>query len=781
LGELPLTELPAELGDLGGLEALALGDDYVTDSGGEFCFKSQGFGMWPHEWKRQRELTLSELGPVGCLKKLRRLSLHCVDVADIAALGELSGLEWLDMGFCTADDLSPLARLAALKYLDLGGDSTLDLSPLSNLAALEHLDLEGRPVRDLSALSKLPNLQQLSIETFGEVDLASLHLIPRLKKLTLKGCRLGDGSQFRGGFKSLRELDLTGASLSDLTVLSDLANLRSLKLAGPKKLADLAPLAKLTRLELLDLTMCKRVRDLGPLAELPRLKTLMLAETGVRDFAPLERMKALKSLDVREMPLCGLEPFARSQGLEILKLGGCHNIREISLLADMPNLRELDLSELTLDLTPLAKLKRLEKLNLFASRVNDLSPLRGLKRLRCLSLWSCHAGTGAAVIAELSGLKELTLFGFSTDDPCPAETLVPLLDQLDVLILARSKAFPVFDDKLVRWTDSNHLEAIKTYFAARDPAVAPVAAPARERRPARRKSAVKRFGPATGVSGSPAGAFRKQSGAAPDCPPGMSGSIREKLEWLSRSDANLWPFGASEHAFRIQPPLSEAELQRTCANYAIELPEDFRHFLLEVGSGGAGPGYGLERFGFVESTSLIPKGQPKTEMVEVVRGQRGRIVSRSDLFDEQGRKVEWFNVSFYHTIANLAADGTYGPKAPARPFPLTEPLDGEDKALETSRTFGTICPADGVWTLANYGCGMVANLVLNGPFRGQVWFYDPNEGSYQPFAQRAFIHSEECPVLREQPDPSVFTYVDWYKHWLDYTLLQVSAEAWGQT
>jgi hypothetical protein len=50
-------------------------------------------------------------------------------------------------------------------------------------------------------------------------------------------------------------------------------------------------------------------------------------------------------------------------------------------------LRELDLSELDLDLAPLARLERLEKLDLRAAHGNDLSPLRGLRRLRSLSLW----------------------------------------------------------------------------------------------------------------------------------------------------------------------------------------------------------------------------------------------------------------------------------------------------------------------------------------------------------------------------------------------------------
>jgi hypothetical protein len=367
------------------------------------------------------------------------------------------------------------------------------------------------------------------------------------------------------------------------------------------------------------------------------------------------------------------------------------------------------------------------------------------------------------------------LFGFSTSDPCPFETLAPLLDQLDVLRLAKSSAFPEFDNNVVIWFKHNHLKEIKAYVAARAPTATPVEPPSRKER------AAKRAGAAAGAGAPPTGASRGEPAPAVRRPPVMPAGIREKLDWLSRSNPELWPFGASEHGFRLVPPLSEADLHRACETYAIELPEDFRRFLLEIGSGGAGPCYGLERFGFLTSKSLIPKGQPKGAMIEAVRDKRGRLVSQSDLFDEQGRKVEWFDVSFYRTIADLAGDGAHGPTAPARPFPLSGPLEAEDAEEEEgqARVFSTLSPADGVWSLAHYGCEMIANLVLNGPLRGQVWFYDPNAGSYEPFAERSYLHNEECPMDREKPDPAVFTFSEWYEHWLDYAYLQVWAASQG--
>jgi hypothetical protein len=41
--------------------------------------------------------------------------------------------------------------------------------------------------------------------------------------------------------------------------------------------------------------------------------------------------------------------------------------------------------------------------------------------------------------------------------------------------------------------------------------------------------------------------------------------------------------------------------------YELSLPEDYAVFLQEAGNGGAGPGYGLERFGYVAELSTGQK------------------------------------------------------------------------------------------------------------------------------------------------------------------------------
>ncbi|MEV8615575.1 hypothetical protein AB0383_48110 [Amycolatopsis sp. NPDC051373] len=55
--------------------------------------------------------------------------------------------------------------------------------------------------------------------------------------------------------------------------------------------------------------------------------------------------------------------------------------------------------------------------------------------------------------------------------------------------------------------------------------------------------------------------------------------------------------GASAHGFRLAPRLSERDVQAVEGQFGASLPEPYRSFLVEVGAGGAGPGYGLPGFG----------------------------------------------------------------------------------------------------------------------------------------------------------------------------------------
>ena len=69
--------------------------------------------------------------------------------------------------------------------------------------------------------------------------------------------------------------------------------------------------------------------------------------------------------------------------------------------------------------------------------------------------------------------------------------------------------------------------------------------------------------------------------------------VLEKLAKKRELDPDCIGFGVKKHRYELQPPIEESRLVKLERKYGISLPEEYRHFVLEIGNGGAGPSYGL--------------------------------------------------------------------------------------------------------------------------------------------------------------------------------------------
>ncbi|MFJ5541348.1 SMI1/KNR4 family protein [Micromonospora chalcea] len=69
--------------------------------------------------------------------------------------------------------------------------------------------------------------------------------------------------------------------------------------------------------------------------------------------------------------------------------------------------------------------------------------------------------------------------------------------------------------------------------------------------------------------------------------------VPERLARLAAAPGAREVFGAASHSWRLEPPLRAGELAEVEAQLGLELPGEYRSFLLEAGRGGAGPAYGL--------------------------------------------------------------------------------------------------------------------------------------------------------------------------------------------
>lgn len=65
--------------------------------------------------------------------------------------------------------------------------------------------------------------------------------------------------------------------------------------------------------------------------------------------------------------------------------------------------------------------------------------------------------------------------------------------------------------------------------------------------------------------------------------------VRTLLANLREADTRTRVFGSRSHRYALGPPVPEATLGAWERQHGIELPADYRAFLLELGNGGAGP------------------------------------------------------------------------------------------------------------------------------------------------------------------------------------------------
>jgi hypothetical protein len=157
--------------------------------------------------------------------------------------------------------------------------------------------------------------------------------------------------------------------------------------------------------------------------------------------------------------------------------------------------------------------------------------------------------------------------------------------------------------------------------------------------------------------------------------------IKSKLR-KARS-RNLRPFGAEQHEFRFLPVVSEPELQVFETRHGVELPDEYRVFLRVVGSGGAGPAYGLIPF----ERALWPELQPLP--------------------------ADFLATPFAFEVETLARE------------PASETGDEYDRRK--------LREVSGTLLLCHEGCGYMHFLVCSGPARGQVWLDGTvSDGPYSP-------------------------------------------------
>ena len=157
----------------------------------------------------------------------------------------------------------------------------------------------------------------------------------------------------------------------------------------------------------------------------PNLRAVMEEALGKARGAPItvEEMATLENLhrmaDSKGISdLTGLE-FATN--IRHLWLKHNKNISDLSPIAGLHNLRKLDIGDNSVsDLSPLAELTNLESINIGNNRISDLSPLVGLKNLGYFMSWNNF-------LSDLSPLVKLTKMNLWGIDICGGDPDISIL------------------------------------------------------------------------------------------------------------------------------------------------------------------------------------------------------------------------------------------------------------------------------------------------------------------------------------------------------------------
>jgi len=202
--------------------------------------------------------------------------------------------------------------------------------------------------------------------------------------------------------------------------------------------------------------------------------------------------------------------------------------------------------------------------------------------------------------------------------------------------------------------------------------------------------------------------------------------IVEELARLRELDPDLQQFGALDHEYELNPPLSEEELRTFEREHGLSLPAEYRRFLAQVGNGGAGPYYGLLPLADWRPDLMLPYlvGEFEGEEPDVVGGKLRMI--------DLGPRPE----------IDRPAD-------PSRPFLLEGPWPRRDHDVLPAPDAH---PFDGCLKLCEMGDGYSCFLVVTGKKAGEVW--------------EDWTHGEAYEAVR----PTGLTFLAWYERWLEDTL-----------
>ena len=259
---------------------------------------------------------------------------------------------------------------------------TVDI-PDDNLRAAIEEALGKTPNARITA-DEMETLTRLEVHNANIRDLTGLEFATRLEEINCNNNLISDLSPLTG-LVNLRVIELRDNVISDLSPIAGLINLEWL-IFTRNSIRELSPVEGLINLVGLAVED-NLISDLSPISGLIKLERVWLHENPPMDLSLLEGLISLRAIHSWGTPIIsGLSTLAKLPKLQVIDICG-GDLSDLSALEGMTGLKELYLvgNEIT-DILPLASLTGLRRLSLKHNQVLDVSPLAGLSSLTFIDL-----------------------------------------------------------------------------------------------------------------------------------------------------------------------------------------------------------------------------------------------------------------------------------------------------------------------------------------------------------------------------------------------------------
>lgn len=238
--------------------------------------------------QNRQEITLRIFGPstennLEFLKHFTSIKRFSVDVWDIQSLDGINALP------------------SDLQYLGIGKTRS--------------------KVHSLRFLERFNNLKELWIEGHTK-HIDSIGVLKSLQKLTLRSVTLPDLSILRP-LNSLWWFALKLGGTKDITLLSEVGELKYLEIWRVRGLSDISSISNINSLQFLFLQTLNKVEHLPSFKKLINLKRIHLETMkGIKDISPLADAPAIEDLIIGDMPQLHPNDFKQLIGHPSLKHAG---------------------------------------------------------------------------------------------------------------------------------------------------------------------------------------------------------------------------------------------------------------------------------------------------------------------------------------------------------------------------------------------------------------------------------------------------------------------------